>query len=73
MQDSYLFSTRTISYTFNEISIMFRRSLAESAGHFWWPEESENVANQDFENLKHFQNPGHLSLTAPSMLKWAVG
>ena len=49
------------------ITIMLRRSLAESAGHFWWPAEFENVANPDFENLKHLQNPGHLSLTKPSM------
>ena len=27
----------------------------------------KNVANPDFENLKHLQNPGHLSLTEPSM------
>ena len=49
------------------ISIMLRRSLAESAGHFWWPAEFENVASPDYENLKHLQNPGHLSLTTPSM------
>ena len=42
--------------------------LAESAGHFWWPAEFENVAKSDFENLKHLQNPGHLPLTAASML-----
>ena len=45
---------------------MLRRSLAESTGHFWWPAEFENVANPYFENLKHLQNPGHLSLTAYS-------
>ena len=49
------------------IIIMLRRSLAESAGHFWQPAEFKNVANPDFENFKHLQNPGHLSLTAPSM------
>ena len=43
---------------------MLRRLLAENAGHFWWPEEFENPY---FNNLKHLQNPGHLSLTAPSM------
>ena len=46
---------------------MVRRSLAESAGHFWQPAEFENVANPDFEHTKHLQNPGHLSLTTPSM------
>ena len=46
---------------------MLRRLLAESAGYFWHAEEFENVANPDFENLKHLQNPGHLSLTKPSM------
>ena len=45
---------------------MIRWSLAESAGHFWWPAEFVNVANPDFGNLRHLQNPGHLSLTAPS-------
>ena len=44
---------------------MLRQLLAESAGNFWWPEEFENVANSHFENIKHLQNPGHLSLTAP--------
>ena len=43
---------------------MIRRSLAESAGHFWQPEEFENVANPYFGNLKHLQNLGHFSLTA---------
>ena len=46
---------------------MLRRLLAESAGHFWWPSESENVANPDFENLKHLQNHGHLPLNAAIM------
>ena len=46
---------------------MLRRFLDESAGRFWWPAEFENVANPDFENLKHLQNPGHLSLTEPSI------
>ena len=41
------------------ITIMIRRSLAESAGHFWWTAEFENMANPDFENLKHLQNPDH--------------
>ena len=39
---------------------MLRRSLAESDGRFRWPAEFENVANPDFKNLKHLQNPGHL-------------
>ena len=38
--------------------------LAESAGHFWQPAKFENMANLDFKNLKHLQNPGHLLLTA---------
>ena len=42
-------------------------SLADSAGHFWWPAEFENVANTGFENLKHLQNQGHLSLNKPSI------
>ena len=47
---------------------MLRCLLAESDGHFWWPEEFENVANPYFDNLKHLQNPGHLSLTKSIML-----
>ena len=35
------------------VTTALRRSLAASAGHFWQPEKSENVANPDFENLKH--------------------
>ena len=46
---------------------MLRWSLAESAGHFWCPEEFENVENPDFENLKHLQNPGYLLLTEASI------
>ena len=49
------------------IIIMLLRSLADSDGLFWWPAEFENVENPDFENIKHLQNPGHLSLTKPSM------
>ena len=56
---------------------MLRRSHSESAGHFWQPAEFENVANPDFENFKHLQNPGYLLLTAPSSLlqhfvEWTV-
>ena len=47
---------------------MLCRLLAYSAGHFWWPEEFENVANPYFDNLNHLQNPGHLSLTKSIML-----
>ena len=47
---------------------MLHWSLAESDGHFLWPEEFENVANPDFENLKQLKNRGHLLLTAPSMI-----
>ena len=46
---------------------MLRWSLSDSAGHFWQPSELENMANPDFENLKHLQNPGHLSLTKASI------
>ena len=46
---------------------MLHRSLAESAGHFWCPAEFENVANPYIGNLKHLQDPGHLSMTAPSI------
>ena len=49
------------------ITIILRWSLSESAGHFWWPAECENVANPDLENLKKFQNPRNLFLTAPSI------
>ena len=66
MQDLSLLSAKTISPTLNRISIMFRWSLAESAGHFWWPAEFENMANLYLKNIKHFKNPGHLLLTAPS-------
>ena len=41
------------------ITIIIRWFLAESAGHFWWTAEFKNVANPDFDNLKHLQNPGH--------------
>ena len=41
---------------------MLRWLPAESAGHFCYPEELENVSNPDFENLKHLQNPGHFFL-----------
>ena len=46
---------------------MIRWLLDENAGHFWWLAESENLANTDFENLKHLENPGHLFLKEPSM------
>ena len=45
---------------------MLRRSLADSAGHFWHPEEFKNMANPDFENIEHLQNLGHFLLTAGS-------
>ena len=57
-----------IDFIFAAITTMIRRSLAESAGHFWQPAEFENVANPDFENIKHLQNPVHLPLNEPSML-----
>ena len=49
------------------ITVILRRFLAESADHFWQPAEFENVTNSYLENLTHLQNPGHLSLTAPSI------
>ena len=49
------------------ITIILRQLLAYNCGRFWQPAEFENVANRDFENLKHLQNPGHLSMTAPSI------
>ena len=51
------------------VIITLRQLLAESAGHLSQPAEFENVANPDFDHLKHLQNPGHLSLTAPSILR----
>ena len=51
------------------IIIMLRWSLAKSAGNFWQPAEFENVANPYFKNIKHLQNPGHLLLTAPSIVR----
>ena len=41
------------------INIMLRQLLAESAGHFWWTAEFENVVNPDFGNFKHFQDHEH--------------
>ena len=49
------------------ITIMLRRLLADSAAYFWQRIEFKNVANPDFKNIKHMENPGHLSLTEPSM------
>ena len=57
-----------IDFIVVSINIILRRLLVESAGQFWWPAEFGNVENPDFENLKHLQNPGNLSPTAPSML-----
>ena len=45
---------------------MLCRLLAESDCHFLHPAEFENVANPDFENLKHLQNPGHLPMAESS-------
>ena len=55
-----------IEFIVLSIIIVLRRSLVESAGNFGWPAEFENVADPDFEDLKHLQNPGHLSLTEVS-------
>ena len=46
---------------------MLHQSIAVSAVNFWQPAEFENVANPDFENPKHLQNPGHLPLTKSSI------
>ena len=58
-----------IRIEFNVVAItsILYRLLAESYGCFCQQAEFENVANTEFENLKHLQNPGHLSLTEPSM------
>ena len=56
-----------IDFIVVSITIMICRLLGESAGHFWQPAEFENVANPDFENPKHLQNPGHLPLTKSSI------
>ena len=45
---------------FFAITSMLGWSLFDSAVQFWWPTEFENVANPDFENIEHLQNPGHL-------------
>ena len=47
---------------------MLRRSLADSDGRFWWPEEFHKVVNPYFNNLKHLQNPGRLLMTKSSIL-----
>ena len=57
-----------MDFIFVTTTIMFRQLLAEIAGNFWQAEEFENVANPDFENLKHLQNSGYLLLTKSSML-----
>ena len=56
-----------IYFIFIVITIMLRWSLAKSAGHFWQPEEFEDVANTDFIIIKHLQNPGHLLLNSLSI------
>ena len=52
-------NTIRIDFIFVDIIIMLCWYLAESAGHFWQPEKFENVANPDFNNLKHLQNLGN--------------
>ena len=54
------------------ITIMLCWLLGESDCHFWQPEESENVAIPDLENLKHLQNPGNLLLTEASTYQLAL-
>ena len=55
--------TYTIRYKLSMVLALFfytpitlRLLLAASADHFWWPEKFENMANPDFENIKHLQN-----------------
>ena len=61
-------SNFNIDFITVSIAIIIRWLLSDSAGHFWWTLEFENVANPDFENIKHLQNPGHLLLTKPGIL-----
>ena len=60
-------STGIIYPSLNDKSIIICWLLAEIAGHFWKPAESDNLANPEFENLKHFQNLGYFLLTLASM------
>ena len=60
-------SNDNIDFIIVAITIMLRLLLAEIASHFWQPAEFENVANPDFKNIKHLHNPGHLSMTKPSI------
>ena len=60
-------SNSKIDFILVSVTIMLRWWLAERAGNFWWLSEFENVANLDFGNLKHLQNPEHLLLIAPSI------
>ena len=48
---------------------MLCQFLSESAGHFWWLVECENMANPDYQNIKQLQTPGHLPLTAPIIFR----
>ena len=57
-----------IEFIFVAITIRLCQLLAESNGQFKLPVETENLEDTEFENLKHSQNPGHLLLTAPSIL-----
>ena len=59
-------SNAKIDFIVVAVTIMIHQSLAESADHFWWPAEFENVANVYIKNIKHLENPGPLLLTAPS-------
>ena len=42
-------------------------SLDDSSSQFWQPAKIENVANPDFDHLKHVQNPVYLPLIEASM------
>ena len=47
------------------VVVTLRQLLAASAVRFWRPAKFKNLANSDFENLKHWQNLETLSLTEP--------
>ena len=48
------------------ITTMLHCLLADNNGYFWQPAEFKNVANPYFGNMKHLQNPKHLTLTSAS-------
>ena len=48
---------------------MLRRLLVESAVHFLKPAKFENMANPDFENIKHLKTLGNVLLPISGILK----